>query len=176
MPDRKMHLLGHVCTGPTAHHSGAWRHPESDVHEILGPERYERVAQLYEAGFFDGVFIVDYQAIPRFRPDELCRTLRLGGQLSMLEPLLVLATMARATKHLGLAATMSTTLNPPYAIARAFATLDHLSGGRAGWNIVTSAQDAEARNYGLDALPAKDLRYDMADQVVEACLALWDTC
>jgi FMN-dependent oxidoreductase (nitrilotriacetate monooxygenase family) len=174
MPGSKMHLVGHMCTGPTNHHFGSWRHPDSDAHLVLDAERYQNLARLYERGLFDGVFFVDFQRLAAFSEDGAGDWVERGGGLHMLEPMQVLTAMALATKHLGLAATMSTTLNNHYYIARAFATLDHLSKGRAGWNIVTSFSEQEAANYGLGALPDKDTRYDKADETVEACLALWD--
>jgi len=82
--------------------------------------------------------------------------------------------MARVTRHLGLGATLSTTFNPPYHLARTLASLDLLTKGRICWNVVTSATDMEALNYGLDGLPPKDLRYDRGDEVLEACCALWE--
>jgi len=82
--------------------------------------------------------------------------------------------MARATKHLGLGATLSTTFFNPYYLARTLASLDHLSGGRACWNVVTSTMNFEAKNFGIGDLPPKEERYDRADEVVEACCALWD--
>jgi FMN-dependent oxidoreductase (nitrilotriacetate monooxygenase family) len=87
---------------------------------------------------------------------------------------MVLPLMARATKHLGLGATLSTTFHNPYHLARTLASLDLLSNGRACWNVVTSSTDFEARNFGMDGLPAKEDRYDHGDEVLEACCALWD--
>ncbi|HCU89084.1 MAG TPA: LLM class flavin-dependent oxidoreductase, partial [Gammaproteobacteria bacterium] len=95
--------------------------------------------------------------------------------MCLLEPMQLLSAMARVTSRIGLAASMSTSMYPPFHIARAFATLDHISRGRAGWNIVTSAMDAEAQNYGLEKLMDKDARYDHADEAVEACDSLWET-
>jgi FMN-dependent oxidoreductase (nitrilotriacetate monooxygenase family) len=172
---RKLHLLGHMCTGPTNHHIGAWRHPDSDVDGVLDAERYENLARLFERGLFDGVFFVDIQYIGGLSEDRPSALVEHGGQLYLLEPLQALAVMARVTRHLGLAATMSTTFNPPFRIARNFATLDHISKGRAAWNIVTSIMDIEARNYGMDRLPPRADRYDLADQTLEACIELWDT-
>ncbi|MCB2062962.1 MAG: NtaA/DmoA family FMN-dependent monooxygenase [Novosphingobium sp.] len=170
----KMHLLGHMCTGPTSHHLGSWRHPQSDAHLVLDAERYQNLARIYERGLFDGVFFVDFQRLNRFKEDSVGDWVHRGGGLHMLDPMQVLATMALVTRHLGLAATMSTTLNNHYHIARAFATLDHLSKGRAGWNIVTSYDKSEALNHGIGSFPDKNLRYDRADETVEACLALWN--
>ena len=172
---RQMHLVGHVCTGPTNHHFGSWRHPHSDAHQVLEASRYENIARLYEKGLFDGMFIVDTQFLTDLRKDHPSKVAQWGGQIQMLDPMLVLAVAARVTQHLGLAATISTTLNNAYRIARSLATLDHLSKGRAGWNIVTSAFDQEAQNYGYDHLPSRDERYARADETVEACLELWNS-
>jgi FMN-dependent oxidoreductase (nitrilotriacetate monooxygenase family) len=169
-----MHLVGHLCTGPTNHHNGSWRLPDSDADTILNASRYEKLAQIYERGLFDGIFIVDYPVIvDMVHEGSRSSVVERGGQLAMLDPIQVLAVMARVTNHLGLAATLSTSFHHAYSIARIFSTLDHLSNGRAGWNIVTTALELQARNYGQDSLMDKSLRYDHADQVVEACLALW---
>jgi FMN-dependent oxidoreductase (nitrilotriacetate monooxygenase family) len=174
MRDRKMHLLAYVKTGPTAQLAGAWRHPEADLDDIFSPERYEHMARVLEAARFDGCFFADTLGLPDIYKGSFDTYLREGGQLSYLDPMMVLPVMARATKHLGLGATLSTTFFNPYHLARMLASLDHLSRGRACWNVVTSTMDFEARNFGLAELPAKDLRYDRADEVVEACCALWD--
>jgi FMN-dependent oxidoreductase (nitrilotriacetate monooxygenase family) len=112
--------------------------------------------------------------LPDIYKDSYDTYLSHGGQLSYLDPMMVLPVMARATRHLGLGATLSTTFFHSYHLARTLASLDHLSHGRACWNVVTSTTDFEARNFGIDDLPAKDVRYDRADEVVEACCALWD--
>ncbi len=174
MRDRKMHLLAYVKTGPTAQLAGAWRHPEADLDDIFSPERYEHMARVLEAARFDGCFFADTLGLPDIYKGSFDTYLREGGQLSYLDPMMVLPVMARVTSHLGLGATLSTTFFNPYHLARMLASLDHLSRGRACWNVVTSTMDFEARNFGLDALPAKDSRYDRADEVVEACCALWD--
>jgi FMN-dependent oxidoreductase (nitrilotriacetate monooxygenase family) len=132
------------------------------------------MARVLEAARFDGCFFADTLGLPDVYKGSFDTYLREGGQLSYLDPMMVLPVMARATNHLGLGATLSTTFFNPYHLARMLASLDHLSRGRACWNVVTSTMDFEARNFGLGALPAKDSRYDRADEVVEACCALWD--
>src|SRR5208282_734188 len=97
-----------------------------------------------------------------------------GGQISFLDPMMVLPLMARVTTHLGIGTTISTSFHQPYNIARMLGSLDILSKGRVAWNVVTSTRNEEARNFGMDELPPRELRYDMADEVVEACCALWD--
>jgi FMN-dependent oxidoreductase (nitrilotriacetate monooxygenase family) len=124
---------------------------------------------------FDGVLIVDGLNLPGLAPDRSSTEIEYGVLMMLLDPMLVLAQMARVTRHLGLSGTISTLVTPPYQIARQLASLDHLSDGRAGWNIVTGGSPAVADNYGLRNLPTTQERYDHADEVVEACLALWGT-
>src|SRR5579863_1514077 len=174
MRERKMHLLAYVKTGPTAQLAGAWRHPAADLGDIFTPERYEHMARVLEGARFDGCFFADTLGLPDVYKGSFDTYLRYGGQLSYLDPMMVLPVMARATQHLGLGATLSTTFFNPYHLARMLGSLDHLSHGRACWNVVTSTMDFEAHNFGMGELPAKDVRYDRADEVVEACCALWD--
>jgi FMN-dependent oxidoreductase (nitrilotriacetate monooxygenase family) len=175
MSARKLHIVTLICAGPTNHNNGGWRHPDGDGHLVLDPARYEEIARICERGLMDGLFLVDYQFTQGQREDQPNRVVKHGGQMVMLDPLQVLATMARVTTHLGLTATLSTSFYPPFHIARAFASLDHISRGRAGWNIVTSGNPAEAKNFGLDELRMREQRYDYADEVLEACMALWNT-
>ncbi len=170
-----MHFVTLMCAGPTNHHNGGWRHPDGDGHRVLDPARYEEIAQISEQGLFDGIFLVDYQFHQDLRENTPSLIVKHGGQMVMLDPLQLVACMARATKHIGVTATLSTSFFNAYHIARAFASLDHISNGRAGWNIVTSGHPSEAKNNGLDALKVRDQRYDFADEVVEACMTLWKT-
>jgi FMN-dependent oxidoreductase (nitrilotriacetate monooxygenase family) len=169
-----MHLIAYLKTGPTAMHTGAWRHPQSDLHDIFSPSRYAHIARVLEDARFDGCFYADTQGIPDLYQGSFRTYLQHGGQISYLDPLTILPIMAAATQHLGLGATLSTTFHHPYHLARTLASLDMLSDGRACWNIVTSSTDFEARNFGMPELPDKDQRYDHGDEVVEACCALWD--
>lgn len=173
MAQHKMHLVGFLKTGPTSHHHGMWRHMDTDVGDLLSPERYEHIAQVLERGCFDGCFFADFLGLSDHYQGSFEASLGLGGQLSLLDPLLVLPLMARVTSRLGLGVTLSTTFYEPHHIARTFATLDHLTKGRVAWNVVTSNSVIEARNHGLDQLPHRDIRYARAREVVEACQALW---
>lgn len=169
-----MHLVAYLKTGPTASYASAWRHPSAPLHDIWDAERYENLARLLEAARFDAGFFADGMGLPDIYRGSYADYVGRGGQLSLLDPMTVLPLMARVTRHLGLGNTISTTFNPPYQIARSLGSLDLLSRGRAAWNVVTSATDYEARNFGLDGVPPKDERYDRADDVLEACFALWD--
>jgi FMN-dependent oxidoreductase (nitrilotriacetate monooxygenase family) len=148
------------------HHEAAWRLPESDPFANLDLGHWTKLAQLAERGTFDSVFLADAPALwgnAAHRP---------GGAL---EPTLLLTALAGVTSHIGLIATASTTYNDPFNLARRFASLDHISGGRAGWNIVTTATQAAAQNFGLDEVPGHRERYQRAAEFVDVSVALWDS-
>ncbi|HEY0295321.1 MAG TPA: NtaA/DmoA family FMN-dependent monooxygenase [Bordetella sp.] len=170
-----MHLVAYLKTGPTARHAGGWRHPEAVLDDFLSPSRYIHLAKLLESAKFDGCFFADLFGLYDIHDGNFDAYVRRGGQISYLDPMTVLPIMAAATSKLGLGATLSTTFYNPYHLARALASLDVLSGGRAAWNVVTSATELEAQNAGMDQLPSKDERYDRADEVLEACMALWNS-
>lgn len=172
---RRMHLVAYLKTGPTALHVGGWRHPESTLDDILHPSRYEHIARVLEAGCFDGCFFADLFGLYDIHGGSFDPYVRRGGQISYLDPTVVLPVMAAATRHLGLGATLSTSFHTPYHLARWLGSLDVMSGGRVAWNVVTSATDLEAQNAGMDELPPREQRYDRADEVLEACFALWDS-
>lgn len=172
---RQMHLVAFLMTGPTCHHHGAWRHPESDVDGVLSPERYEHLARVLEAGKFDSLFFADILGLYDLYNGSYDTMVGRGGQVCLLDPAVLLPAMARVTRHIGLGLTYSSTFNHPYQIARMLSTLDHLSGGRAAWNVVASTSTLEARNFGMNEMPSRSSRYDRADEVLEACCALWDS-
>jgi FMN-dependent oxidoreductase (nitrilotriacetate monooxygenase family) len=171
---RKMHLVAYLKTGPTASYASAWRHPAAPLHDIWDPERYEHLARTLEAARFDAAFFADGMGVPDIYKNSFADYLGRGGQMSLLDPMTVLPLMARVTTRLGLGTSLSTTFNEPYQIARGMGSLDLLSKGRAAWNVVTSANDYEARNFGMVRMPPKEARYDRADEMLEACFALWD--
>ncbi len=147
MKQRKMNLAAFVVAGPVSGHHGGWRYPTADRH-LLSLDYYRNVGRILEDGRFDLIFFADILAIPNRYEDKLDSQLRYGALGSLrLDPMIVLAAMAASTKHLGLASTISTSYFHPFAVARAMATLDHLSGGRAAWNIVTSFQQAGGRQF-----------------------------
>jgi len=175
MTKRQMHLVGYLIAGPTWHNNGSWRHPESDADMALDPRRYERIAEILEEGKFDALFFVDVLTLFDTYQGKFDGQVAGPGQMWYLDPMLLLAAMARKTKHIGLAGTLSTAFYHPFHIARSFASLDHMSGGRAAWNVVTSANSREAQNFGLEQLMDRNSRYDHADEVMEACDALWNS-
>ncbi|MCB8882435.1 LLM class flavin-dependent oxidoreductase [Acidisoma cellulosilytica] len=175
MSGRKMHLVAFLMAGPTCHHHGAWRHPETDVDDILTPERYEHIARVLEAGKFDALFFADILGIYDTYNSSFATMLGRGGQLCLLDPAIILPMMARVTDRIGLGLTCSTTFFNPYQIARQLGTLDHLSRGRVAWNVVASHSTLEANNFGLAEMPSRAHRYDRSDEVLEACMALWNS-
>ncbi|GIE30624.1 monooxygenase [Actinoplanes italicus] len=150
----------------TGHHEASWRLPESDPHANLSLAAHQHLTRVAEDAKFDSVFLADSPVLwsdPGRRP---------AGKL---EPTLLLASLAATTTRIGLIATASTSYNEPYNLARRFASLDHLSGGRAGWNIVTTAGEAAARNFGLDDQPLHKNRYERADEFLQVSTKLWDS-
>ncbi|MFI6597829.1 LLM class flavin-dependent oxidoreductase [Nonomuraea sp. NPDC050536] len=147
------------------HHEAAWRHPLTEPSRITDIGHFQELARIAERGKLDSVFLADGLALwGNVKHNAL------GG----LEPLTLLAALATVTHHIGLIATVSTTYNEPFHVARKFASLDHISGGRAGWNIVTSAGEAEAHNFGIER-PAHGERYQRAEEFLDVVNALWDS-
>nr|WP_294510195.1 LLM class flavin-dependent oxidoreductase [uncultured Rhodopila sp.] len=172
---KPLHLAVFASAGPVSGSHGGWRHPQAGG-DLLSAEYYQNLGRLLEEGRFDMVFLPDILAVPDRLGDSLDSQLRYGALGALrLDPLVVLSIIAGATKHIGLGCTMSATYFEPYILARAMATLDHLSNGRAAWNIVTSFQDAEARNFGRTEQLSREQRYDRADEFMQVACALWDS-
>ncbi|AYB43803.1 LLM class flavin-dependent oxidoreductase [Paenibacillus lautus] len=161
--DHQMHLGAFIYYA--GHHHAGWRHPSSDVEGMFGIELYKQLAATAERGKFDMMFFADLLYVTQVE----------NSASGMLDPLTLLSALSAVTDKLGLTATVSTTYNEPYNVARKFASLDWISGGRAGWNIVTSQLDIEAHNYGKPKHPEHGLRYEMAREFVEAVTRLWDS-
>ena len=155
-------------------YAGSWRHPEAD-HRFLSAAYYQRLGQTLEEGFFDLMFFDDRLAMPAIFGSSVADTIRTGARCVKLDLSIILGVMAASTRHLGLGATYSTTYYPPFHVARTFQTLDHMSEGRAAWNVVTSVNDAEAQNFGAQLHLGHEERYDKADEFLEATFGLWDT-
>lgn len=151
---------------------GGWRHPDAPARAGVDFGFIVEQVRKLEAARFDALFIADLLGVPDSHPDVLERVATVNDSL---EPLTLLSALATVTRRIGLIATASSSYNEPYTLARAFASLDHLSHGRAGWNLVTSLIDAEARNFGLDAHPEHDDRYRRAEEFLEVAYGLWDS-
>ena len=150
---------------PGGHHLAAWRHPDAYPHGF-DIQSYVDFAQTAERAFFDMVFVADvFSLTPTGQHRDTLR----------FEPITLLSALAMVTRHVGLAATATTTYNEPYNIARKFASLDHISHGRAAWNIVTSSSSLEAYNFGFDAHPDLANRYKTAHEFVDVVRGLWDS-
>jgi FMN-dependent oxidoreductase (nitrilotriacetate monooxygenase family) len=169
----QMNLCGLLIAGPVVHSHANWRNPYGDA-DYLGLDYYIEIAATLEKGKFDFVFFADRLAVGDRFGGNLDAGIRWGDQdATRLDPVPILGAMAARTSHLGLGATRSTSYDQPYHIAREFATLDHISGGRAAWNVVTSMNDAEAQNFGVEQHLEHDKRYDRADEFLEVATALW---
>lgn len=162
--------LGAFLMG-VGHHLAAWLHPSVNPRDLVDPNHYVRLARTAEAAAFDAIFFADNVAM--FGGGKPTAQSARGAPVYYLEPLTLLAAIAAATSRIGLVATVSATYEPPYHLARKFATLDHVSGGRAGWNCVTSGSDAEARNFGLVGQLDHADRYARAAEYVDVVRQLW---
>lgn len=148
-------------------HMGAWRYREDDPFDYTKIEFYQEIGRIAEAGCLQAVFLADTLAVA----EENFERPNFGA----MDPTIVLAAVASVTRHVGLVATASTTYNEPYNLARRIATLDHLSRGRASWNIVTTFIPDVAANFGTAELPNHDDRYERAEEFVDVVTRLWDS-
>lgn len=153
---------------------GAWMHPGSDI-GVTQPEYYINLAHAVERGGLDFIYFDDRLAMPAAYGGSYRAAVRKGTRPIKLDLLTILGLIASHTSRIGLGATYSTTYYNPYHVARAFATLDHLSKGRAIWNIVTSLNVEEAQNFGAEEHLEHDLRYDRADEFLEIVTGLWES-
>lgn len=161
---RTLHL--NVFIHGRGHHEAAWRHPRGTSASLTDIGYYEQIARISERGKFDSVFFADHLTLGK----DVAHSAR-GG----LEPLTTLAALAQRTEHIGLIATASSTYTEPYNLARQFASLDHISNGRVGWNIVTSWLKGAAANYGDTGQIDHDERYRRAFEYLDVVTKLWDS-
>lgn len=167
-----VNLFEMSCVSHIVH--GLWVHPDNNRHRFNDIDYWTELAQLLEHGQFDGVFLADViGAYDGFR-DGVDTALREAVQIPSNDPLLVIPAMAAVTQHLGFGVTFSTTYEPPFAFARRMSTLDHLTKGRVGWNIVTSYLPNAARNFGHADEVAHDRRYEIADEYLDVLYKLWE--
>jgi alkanesulfonate monooxygenase len=167
---RKQLRLG-AFMRPVSIHTGAWRYPGAWPDANFNFERLKQLAQTLERGRFDAFFMADHLALLNMPIEALQRS----HTATSFEPFTLLSALAQHTQHLGLIATASTTFDEPFHIARRFASLDHLSGGRAGWNIVTTSNPDAALNFGREDHMEHDARYDRAREFYDVVTGLWDS-
>ena len=166
---RQLHLFAFMR--PVTIHTGGWRYPGAYPDANFNFAHLKRFAQRLEAAKFDAIFMTDHLAVLNMPLDALKRS----ATVTSFEPFTLLAALATVTERIGLVATASTTFDAPFHIARRFASLDHLSGGRAGWNIVTTANPDAALNFGLAQHMAHGERYERAREVFDVVTGLWDS-
>jgi FMN-dependent oxidoreductase (nitrilotriacetate monooxygenase family) len=169
---RNMISLALLADYATGNHPASWLAPESHAGASTDIAHLASLARLAESGKFDLFFVAD---TPAARTENLHAWSRFPMYMNCFEPVTLLAALAGQTRRIGLGGTVSTSFSEPYNVARQFASLDHMSGGRAAWNVVTSANDYAARNFGHAALPPHALRYQRAGEFVDVVNKLWNT-
>ncbi len=162
-----MACVGHI-------QQGMWTHPRDRSAEYLSLDHWMGLARLLEEGLFDGLFLADVLGIYDVHGGNGDAAIRNAVQVPLLDPMLIVPAMAAATRHLGFGVTCNLAWESPALMARRFSTLDHLTKGRIGWNIVTGYLDSAARAMGLDRQMAHDDRYDLADEYMEILYRLWE--
>ena len=172
----KIHLAQFLVHGPTYHSLGMWRHPKtiSSGFKWDKPELYQHIARVCERGLFDTVFFADLNYIADTYKGAMASSLMHATQAPEHDPIPLLSFMAAATKKIGVASTFLVSHSHPFYAARLWATLDHLTNGRAGWNVVTSINSNQAANYG-EKRQSTDNRYDRAHEFMEVCQKLWNS-
>jgi N-acetyl-S-(2-succino)cysteine monooxygenase len=169
---RKRQLALAAFFHPTGHHVASWLHPESQIDAGTNFRHYVQLAQTAERANFDFIFLADAVAV---RHGNLNALRRWPQYMAYFEPITLLSALAAVTEHIGLVSTATTSYNEPYHVARKYASLDHISGGRAGWNVVTSGNLSEAWNFGREAHFEHGDRYDRAREFVDVVKGLWDS-
>ena len=173
---KKFHLAQFLTHGPTYHSLAMWRHPLTDHenYDWTRPALYQHIARVCERGKFDMVFFADLNYISDTYGGTLGPALKYATQAPEHDPIPLLSWIGAVTSHIGLAATFSVSNSHPFYVARLWATMDHLTGGRAGWNVVTSINRNLDANYGVERPPA-DQRYERAHEFIQVCRKLWDS-
>jgi FMN-dependent oxidoreductase (nitrilotriacetate monooxygenase family) len=160
------------CVGHIQH--GMWRHPRDESIRYTDLDYWMDLARTLERGCFDGIFLADILGVYDVYRGGPETSIREAAQIPVNDPLMLVPAMAAVTKHLGFGVTCNLTYEPPYTFARRMSTLDHLTRGRIGWNIVTGYLDSAARGMGDARMQAHDDRYDMADEYMEVVYRLWE--
>ena len=167
----RLNAFDMACVGHIQH--GMWTHPRDRSTEYHRLDHWLDLARLLERGLFDGLFLADVLGIYDVLGGSADAAIRNGVQVPLLDPMLLVPGMAAVTQHLGFGVTANLSYEAPYLFARRMSTLDHLTNGRIGWNIVTGYLDSAARAMGLDRQQQHDDRYDLADEYMEVVTRLW---
>ncbi|MBE9607097.1 LLM class flavin-dependent oxidoreductase [Acetobacteraceae bacterium H6797] len=170
---RKMVLAANANAAGS--HVGEWRHPDAWERPAANLQNAVRLAQIAEAGKFDLLFLADGNGVRQLDKPDLFRATSPSDRPGVFEPVTLLSALSMVTRHIGLVATATTTYDEPFHIARRFASLDHLSGGRAGWNLVTTSNPEDALNFSHAEHVARDTRYERAGEFAEVVKGLWDS-
>lgn len=169
---REMVLVGFLQAQNCSNYPASWRHPDA-AQDFLSPRYYQRIARILEDGKFHLAFFDDRLAMPDIFGADHSESVRHGVRVVKMDPVPIMAAMGAVTDRIGLGATCSTTYYEPFHVARTFATLDHMTEGRAGWNVVTSLNDSEALNMGAQGTAPHDQRYDRADEFMRVVMSHW---
>jgi FMN-dependent oxidoreductase (nitrilotriacetate monooxygenase family) len=156
---------------PAGHHVAGWRHPEAQADAGWNFAHYKSLAQTAERGLFDMLFLADTAGVPSDDWSNISQT----SYVAWIEPFTTMAALSSVTTHIGLVCTASTSFEEPYNLARKFASLDLVSGGRSGWNLITSVNPLEWRNFGFGEQTGRDQRYARAREFVDVVRGLWDS-
>ncbi|MGG3800738.1 LLM class flavin-dependent oxidoreductase [Metabacillus fastidiosus] len=170
---KRIYLNAITISGPTAS-PGMWAHPEDRAHEYKNLNYWTELAKTLERGKFDAIFFADMLGVYDIYQGKRDTAIRQAIQVPLNDPSYLIPAMAAVTENLGFAATFSTTYEHPYSLARKLSTLDHLTKGRIGWNIVTSNLDSAAKNYGLEKQMGLIDRYNRGDEYMDVVYKLWE--
>ncbi len=173
MPHKKMALVGFMQAQNCSNYPGSWRHPDARQ-DFLTADYYQHIAKTLERGKFHLLFFDDRLAMPDIYGADHAAAVENGIRVVKMDPITILATIGAVTSRIGLGGTLSTSYFEPFHIARQFSTLDHMTGGRAAWNVVTSLNDSEATNMGRSESIAHDERYDRSDEFMDVVLGHWN--
>jgi FMN-dependent oxidoreductase (nitrilotriacetate monooxygenase family) len=172
---KQAHLLGFIQHGVNSHATGMWRHPRDKVgYHFARPEYWKHMARTMERGLFDAMFIADELAPYTTYQDSSDAIVKYAVQCPTYEPSTIAPIITSATTHLGVGVTLSTAFEHPYSMCRRLSSLDHLSGGRIAWNIVSSYSKSEWEAYGHE-MTERNARYERLDEYMEVCYKLWDS-
>jgi FMN-dependent oxidoreductase (nitrilotriacetate monooxygenase family) len=172
MSNRQMALIAFLQAQNCSNFPASWRHPAA-MQDFMTAEYYQRIGRILEDGKFHLAFFDDRLAMPDVYEDDFRSTVSEGIRAVKLDPMLCASALGHATSRIGVGVTYSTTYYEPYHVARIFSTLDHMTGGRAAWNVVTSLNSSEAANFGREGVLEHDLRYDRAEEFLEVVQGHW---